>query len=229
MKPHLILLSSFLFFTHNSFSLKPRIFKTETRDKIEETFIDSNKIGRPGSNKIELRKYRTANDSVYATAKFYTKQNGSWKLKSDLHLPMEDVARYRPQIADFNGDGLGDITYVSAQAARGANELRSLLIYDKITGKLIPIKNADQYPNLRYNKKLNCIDAFAVYGGCATIFLKLERDNLRKFAEVELMDGLTVTVYDKNGRSRVIRRDKKSKETFIRYKNFNPLEENNDD
>ncbi len=75
-----------------------------------------------------------------------------------------------------------------------------------------------------YNKELNCIDAFLVYGGCSTVFLKIKRDSLIEFASVELMDGLTVKTY-KNGTERIIFQDTSNKAGYIRYKNFKPLKE----
>jgi len=74
-----------------------------------------------------------------------------------------------------------------------------------------------------YIKKLDCIDAFLVYGGCSTIFLNIEGDSLKMFASVEFSDGLTVKTYDKNGNEKIIKEDKTNKAGYIRYQNFNPL------
>ncbi len=51
------------------------------------------------------------------------------------------------QLEDFNNDGIKDMTYVSAVAARGANEVRRLFIYDKKRDELVYIKNSEDYPN----------------------------------------------------------------------------------
>jgi len=35
--------------------------------------------------------------------------------------------------------------------------------------------NAEEYPNMLYNKELDCIDAFLIHGGTSTVFFKNER------------------------------------------------------
>ena len=162
-----------------------------TKPVIKEFFTDSLNIGRRSFNKIELSRYRTAADSNYVVIKFYSKQGGSWKLRNEFHFEKDGVADCDTKLSDFNNDGLDDMTYVSAIAARGANEVRRLFIYDKNKDRLVLMKNSEQYPNMLYNRELNCIDAFLVYGGCSTVFLKINADSLKEFANVELFDGLT--------------------------------------
>ena len=193
----------------------------------EEFFVDSVNIGKAGLNKVELSKYRTT-DCNYVIIKFYSKRGGKWRLQNKFELDKDGVISCDPKISDFNNDKLNDFTYVSALAARGANQIRRLFIYDKTKDQLIYIKNSDEYPNLLYNKELNCIDAFLVYGGCSTVFLKLQGDKLKEFASVELYEGLTVTTYDSKGKERIIYRNRKVKETYIRYKNYRPLKEYED-
>lgn len=190
----------------------------------EEFFVDSLNIGRKSFNKIEILKYRTL-DSNYVVIKFYTKQDGKWHIKNDIQSEKDGVVGCDPKLADFNNDGLNDMTYISAVAARGANEVRQLFIYDKHQDKLIFLKNSDDYPNLLYNIELNCIDAFLVYGGCSTVFLNISGDSLKEFASVELFEGLTVRTYDKNGKETIILQDTTNKSGYIRYKNFRPLKE----
>jgi len=114
-----------------------------------------------------------------------------------------------PKFEDFNNDGLNDLTFISGTAARGANEIRTLLIYEKKSDELLHIKNSADYPNLAYNSRLDCIDAWSFYGGTATVFLRLKGDMLEEFASVEdFPPNRTVTVRDRNGREKVIRRDK---------------------
>ena len=67
---------------------------------------------------------------------------------------------FEPNISDFNNDNFKDITFISGSAARGANEVRRLFIYDNQNRELISIVNSQNYPNMQYNKELNCIDAF---------------------------------------------------------------------
>ena len=184
--------------------------------QLEEIFIDSTIIGRKKTNKVEVFKFR-ATDSNYVDIKFYTKRADKWKLIQSLHFLKDGITGCDTKLSDFNNDGLNDMTIVSNVAARGANEVRQLFIYDKTTNKLIEIKNSFNYPNMLYNKGLNCIDAFLVYGGCSTIFLKLSGDSLRKFASVEAMDGITVREIDKKGKEKIIFQDNTNKSSYIRF------------
>jgi hypothetical protein len=187
----------------------------------EEFYVDSLTIGRKSFNKIEISKYRAV-DSTYVVIKFYSKQHYRWNLKNEFVFEKDGVVDCDPQFTDFNNDHLNDMTYVSAVAARGANEMRRLFIYDVRDDKLVSMKNSLDYPNMLYNKKLNCIDAFLVYAGSSTVFLKISGDSLRPFAEVELFDGLTVTTYDKEGKRKIILSDTTNKAGYIRYQTFNP-------
>ena len=191
---------------------------------LEEFFVDSVNIGKKSFNKIELSKYRIA-DSGYVLIKFYSKQNRNWILKSEYNFENNNVTGLNTELSDFNNDELNDMTYISAMGARGANELRRLFIYDRQKDQLICIKNFDEYPNILYNKELNCLDAFLVYGGCSTVFLKISGDSLKEFASVQLSDGLTIRRYDKNGREKIVFQDSTNKAGYIRYKNFKPLKE----
>ena len=87
------------------------------------------------------------------------------------------------------------------------------------------IKNSSNYPNIRYNKELDCIDAWLIYGGCSTIFFKLDSDTLREFAGVELFDSiLTIYQIDSNGKKIILEERKDDKlDTYTRFSNYKPL------
>ena len=87
------------------------------------------------------------------------------------------------------------------------------------------MKNSENYPNMLYNKELNCIDAFLVYGGSSTVFLRISGDSLKEFASVEAMDGLTVKEIDRNGKEKIIFQDTTNKAAYIRFKTYKPLKE----
>lgn len=192
--------------------------------QLEEVFIDSTTVGRKKLNKVEVFKYRTI-DSNYVDIKFYTKQADNWKLNQTIHFLKDGVIGCDTKLSDFNNDGLNDMTIVSAVAARGANEVRRLFIYDKKTDKLVEMKNSENYPNMLYNKDLNCIDAFLVYGGSSTVFLRISGDSLKEFASVEAMDGITVREFDKNGKEKIIFEDTTNKAAYIRFRTYKPLKE----
>lgn len=189
-----------------------------------EFFSDESKIGSPRKNKIEISEFRKFAGN-FATIKFYSSgKNKDWKLKQTFEFEKNTFLGCDPQLEDFNNDGLKDLTCISMAAARGANEVRRLFIYDKNRDELIYIKNSEDYPNLQYNKELNCLDALHFYGGVSTTFLKIDGDRLKQFASVEHFgDERTVSAIDENGEERILRKDKISRDDFYeRYKNFNP-------
>ena len=192
--------------------------------QLEEVFIDSTIVGRKKFNKVEVYKYR-ATDSNYVDINFYTKQGDKWKLNQTIHFLKDGVIGCDTKLSDFNNDGLNDMTIASAVAARRANEVRRLFIYDKTKDQLIEMKNSENYPNMLYNKELNCIDAFLVYGGSSTVFLRISGDSLKEFASVEAMDGLTVKEIDRNGKEKIIFQDTTNKAAYIRFKTYKPLKE----
>jgi hypothetical protein len=204
-----------------------------SKTEIIETFIDSLNIGEKGKCKIELIKHRVYDDN-YVIIKFYIKGRNTikdpetWMIQNNYSYETTALMRFEPNIVDFNNDSFNDITFISGTAARGANEIRRLFIYDNQKQELVSIINSQDYPNMLYNKELDCIDAFLVYGGCSTVFLNISGDSLKEFASVELFDGLTVSTYDKKGKEKVILQDTTNKAGYIRYKNFRPLKEYHD-
>lgn len=203
-------------------------------DELVEFFSDDSKIGSPHKNKIEISNFKkpdsdTSKFGNLATVKFYSLDaNRKWKLKQIFEFDKDSLTDCDPKLKDFNNDGYKDITYVSDVAARGANELRKLFIYDKKKDELIYIKNSEHYPNMLYNKKLNCIDAFLVTGATSTVFLKINGDSLEEFAKIQNSEisGRTIYLIDKKGKEKLVRTDKiKADDIFARYKNFNPPEQ----
>jgi hypothetical protein len=209
----------------DSLGKKINVAKTVITDTLDEEFIDSTKIGIKGLYKLELRKYRGA-DSVYVKIAFFEKGLNAWIEKQEFFFSVNPILSCDVELNDFNNDGLNDMTFQSEMAARGANEIRKLFIFDKTLGKLIFIKNSEIYPNMRYNKKLNCIDALLVSGSWVTVFLHLEKDTLREFASVAVRgDILNLTVTDRNGIEKSLIINKKVDfGMFPRFKNFSPLE-----
>lgn len=191
---------------------------------LEELFEDSLHIGTKGLYKVQLKQYRHAGD-VSVKIELSERQKNSWIKKQALKFDKDGITSSDAEIADFNNDELGDLTFQSAAAARGANEIRTLLIFDKVSGMFIPIKNSESYPNLRYNKKLDCIDALLVSGCWVTVFLHLRKDSLSEFADVNVCgDSVSVAVRDMHGiRKYLIKNKKNTFGDFPRFENFRPL------
>ncbi|GEL10222.1 hypothetical protein SAMN05192550_0750 [Flavobacterium glycines] len=204
------------------------IIKKINKVVLRETFVDSTNIGIKGKYKIELNSYNSV-DSTYVEIKFSEKQNNHWFQKQKITLPKDGIISCDSKTTiDFNNDKLNDFTFKSSIAARGANEIRTLLIFEKTNGKLKLITNSDNYPNLQYNEVLNCIDSWMVYGGTSTVFLKIDQDSLIEFAGVELYDNFReIYLVNEKGKHKTLKKEKiKDLEIYTRFKNFNPLIEN---
>lgn len=189
--------------------------------ELEENFTDSTEIGLKRKFKINLKKYRSP-DSVYVEINLYKKAVTNWIKVQRFEFLKDGVLSCDPKIEDFNNDGFNDFTFQSSIAGRGANTIRKLFIFDK--EKLKFIKNSENFPNIRYNKELNCIDAFRVYAGSQTAFAKIEKDSLREFANVEIYDDtLKVKYISKNGKEKLLKIEKYENGYFHRFKNYKPL------
>lgn len=186
------------------------------------SFIDSTNVGRKNFNKVELMRYAIA-DSGYVVIRFFSRQNTKWVLKNEFHFPANDVNNCEPQLADFNNDRMNDFTYISDLAGRGANEIRTLFIYDKNMDRLIRIKNSDRNPNLSYNDELHCINSWGFSGSTYAAFLKLQADSLHEFASVEQGDDIIASIYNQKGKQRVILKKKNTYNGFMEFKNYRPL------
>lgn len=198
--------------------------KVRSVEKYIEPFEDYTKVGRPGKNKLVIRCFEEG-DKAFAEINFYFLSNTyEWKMRiSSLRIEKDPIAVCDPQINDFNNDGLGDVTFGSKTVARGANEIRTLLLYNKKNDSLDLVENSAGYPNLEYNKDLDCITAWAFHDATTTIFLKIEGDRLREFASVDTGLERVVTIVRRNGERVVLRREKMSEEDiYLRYSTYDP-------
>jgi hypothetical protein len=206
--------------------IRPKATTDTTKTVLEETFTDSTQIGTKGKFKLTVSQFRT-DDSTYVEIHLFEKQDSKWLIIQKLEYLKDGVTNCEPELKDFNNDGFNDLTFKSSVAARGANEIRKLLIFDPSKKEFILMKNSDHYPNLQYNKLLNCVDAWLVYGGSSTVFLKIEKDSLREFAGVSL-DNNEREIYtiDKKGKRKTVKKEfVKDLEVYTRYLNYNPLTE----
>jgi hypothetical protein len=189
-----------------------------------EQFADDKRIGRQGRNKIEIECF-SLGDERFAEIKFYSRSDyGAWIEVQSFKFDKDGVTDCDPVTDDFNNDGFKDFTFRSAVAARGANETRKLFIYDKKQDELIYITNSENYPNMVYNKRLDCIDAWLFHGATTTVFLKIDGNQLKEFATVNTGLELIAEVVDNDGQSHVISREKmKEADVYTRYIDFEPV------
>lgn len=197
-----------------------------TSHTLEEQVIDISNIGKKGHHKLVLQRFRNG-DSTYVHIRFYEKQNGKWIRESYYEFEKDPITAVDVKLTDYNNDGYNDLSYVSAVAARGANEVRKMFIFNPKTSKLEYIHNSEDYPNLIYNSELDCLDAFMVYGGTTQVFLKIESDSLRKFAAINTVGyRIEVIEIDVNGNEKVLLEDSVTvDELYTRYSSYFPLKE----
>lgn len=198
----------------------------EPIDTIEEEHFWSNSIGANGLYRLEMKQLRS--DVVVADIELFKKNEGKWVLIQHETIEKDGITSIDPKVSDFNNDGYLDLTFHYSTAARGANDVRKLYIFDTVNERLRMIKNSDHYPNLMYNKELDCIDAMLFYGCVATEFLRLEGDSLKEFAGVEACDQMiTVYTYDRKRNRNFIVKDKMMKQfgDMPRFINYKPLKE----
>jgi hypothetical protein len=189
------------------------------KPKIFCALRDSINIGEPGKNKIKIHQTRYAPDSAMAFFEFYKLTDEGWKFTQSHEMPATAISPLHTRIQDYDGDGKGDLSFITQMARRSANELRTLFIFRD--GRLIEAKNSNKYPNLQYNQALHCLDSWMLHEGSTTAFLKLVHDSLVPFAAVNLMDTLLTVVEN----DRIIKQKRiEKKDLYMRYKNYKPLE-----
>lgn len=147
------------------------------------------------------------------------------KLINTFSIDKDPVIGCSPKKYDYNGDGNVDYSFVSNAAGRGANELRTLFIYNPLTNRFSFIKNSEGFPNIIYNSKLKCMDSWAFHSGTTQYFLKLEQDSLIPFIAISI-NGIERVLYKyENGKSFIIKSDTIEDSMFPRYIDYNPFEE----
>lgn len=214
---------------------KPKISETpvtsqESNDILdEERVIDSTSFGPSGQFKIDIRQVRYSDSGPFVEFKFFEKRSSHWITKQTFKEEKDGITSLELILADFNNDGYNDMTFRSGVAARGANVIRTLFLFDKEPGELIKIKNSADYPNLLYNEELECLDAWLVYGGSSTVFLRIEGDSLKEFAGVELFDGIRKVYEVDDGGKQKILKEERIGDMYTRYKNYKTLKVNDDE
>jgi hypothetical protein len=205
----------------------------------EEKFVDSLNIGIKGKTKVEIEKFRNEQmednlvvltffkkDSIWSYEK--QKVTGTlWRQTNKFYFEKDEITGINSELKDFNNDGFKDFTYQSGIAGRGGNEIRTLFIYNPKERNFIHIKNSDNYPNLSYNSKLNCVNSIILTGSTTTAFLKIEKDSLNEFARVDVSDTIVVSEKDTLGKFKIIEKKKftgNDEDFYQGYSNYKPLE-----
>ncbi|PKB17299.1 hypothetical protein [Flavobacterium sp. 5] len=228
MKKTLIITLSLLLFSCkketkiiNIENIHPKIENLAVLDTLER-FSDSTNFGI--KNKIDIYRIGT-NHNTFIKIYLYEKNINYCEIKDSLTIEGTRINDLKVEVNDFNNDNIKDILFTSGMAARGGNNVQTLILYSPKNKSLNWIKNSENFPNLMYNEKLDCIDACILTGGQTTYFLKIKNDSLKEFANVDQRDGRIITeILDKNGKWKEIENIKDEPESFDRFINFNPIE-----
>lgn len=189
-----------------------------------EHFSDSTNFGIKAENRIDIYKIGT-NSNTFIRTYLFKKIENNWILNDSLIIEGDLINNLNTEISDFNNDQLNDIIFTSGTANRGGNNVQTLILYSKESDKLKWIKNSENFPNLIYKKKLDCIDAIILTGGQTTYFLKIKNDSLKEFANVDQRDNRIVSeILDKNGKWQEIENIEEKFSGFDRFINFDPIE-----
>jgi hypothetical protein len=189
-----------------------------------EEIIDSS-IGKNGEFKLEIQSIQHQSRGQFISYRLRKKRGDFWELLQEFVTRKQNADSIDLLILDYNNDGYKDFSIYTAIEPNSANERRNVFIFDKTYDTLVPIKNSSNYPNLRYNKALDCLDSWEIYTGSSTIFLELEQDSLREFAGVSLFDDVReVYTININGKLKVLKKETiKDLDVYQRYINFRPL------
>ncbi|MHC6200284.1 XAC2610-related protein [Elizabethkingia miricola] len=156
-----------------------------------EFFSDSKTLIKPRKYKINITQKSSKAGSV-VVFNLFRKSGNKWSIiQSGSFKKQTDFPLFVTTDEDLNNDGYNDLKISYAQAARGANEIEKLFIFNPKTQKLTEILNSQEYPNLHYNARRNCITSYMFYGGNATTSCILNKTNWRVLVKLNFL----MTVY----------------------------------
>ena len=191
-----------------------------------EHFSDSKTVIKPNRYQLNISQKNNKDESIVSyelfkkTGKKWTKlQTGNFKKQANFGL-------YVSTDEDLNNDGYNDVKISFAQAGRGANEINKLLIFNPKTQKLIEIVNSQDYPNLHYNAKRNCVNSYSFSGGNSTYFLKINNKRLQEFARVDFYND-SVSSYKIKNKEEILLKKKpyESSDAAVFFSDYDPIEE----
>ena len=191
-----------------------------------EYFSDSKTVIKPNEFKLNIiQKNNTEESIVYF--ELFKKSGKTWKkIQIGNFKKQENFPLNVSTDEDLNNDGYNDVKISFAQAGRGSNELNKLLVFNPITQKLVEIINSQDYPNLHYNAKRNCVSSYSFSGGNSTYFLKINNNRLQEFARVYFANDSVSSYKIKNNEEILLKKKAyKSSDAAVFFSDFDPIEE----
>lgn len=192
-----------------------------------ESFLDTIKAQENQVFIARLTRYKIDELNGHLVSIEFFENTLSGRKIASFEVDKDPVIDCAPMIYDYNGDGFLDYSFKSAMAARGANEVRTLFIYDPKDKTFFKVRNSQQYPNIIYNEKLKCMDSWAFHGGTTQSFLRLEKDSLISTYTIDVHGNERVLGKYINGEWQILKTDTFQNDGFPRYNNFDPFEEYN--
>ncbi|WP_300670236.1 hypothetical protein [Soonwooa sp.] len=190
-----------------------------------QKFSDSKSVIKNNQYKLDVVQ-KSQNDDALVSFSLFKKENKKWTKLQDYHFKKQNFSLSVDTSEDLNNDGYNDVKISFAQAARGANEVNRLFVFDPKTQKLIDVENSADYPNLHYNKKRNCVTSDIFYGGSATYFLKIKKNKLEPFGKVEYYDDSISSYKIVGGKEILLKKEAyHSDDGATFFSNFDPIEE----
>lgn len=191
-----------------------------------EFFSDSKTVIKPGKYKINITQKNNKTESV-VSFNLLRKSGSNWfKIQSGSFKKQTNFPLLVTTDKDLNNDGYNDLKISYAQAARGANEIEKLFVFNPKKQKLTEIINSQEYPNLHYNARRNCITSYMFYGGNATYFLNIKQNKLESFGKVEFSNDSIYSYKIKNKQEILLKKKAyKSNDGAVFFSNFDPVEE----
>lgn len=191
-----------------------------------EFFSNSKTLIKPRKYTINITQKSSKAGSV-VVFNLFRKSGNKWSIiQSGSFKKQTDFPLFVTTDEDLNNDGYNDLKISYAQAARGANEIEKLFIFNPKTQKLTEILNSQEYPNLHYNARRNCITSYMFYGGNATYFLHIKQNKLEGFGKVEFSNDSIYSYKIKNKKEILLKKEAyKSNDGAVFFSNFDPVEE----
>lgn len=159
----------------------------ELDGKVRDVYVDS--LIQPNDLKLNIYLTRYHEDSVeegkLVHLEVFADVMGETLIQEFWLDSRGTAGMYYPLVYDYNNDGFYDYSFKSVTAARGANEIRRVFLFKPELNKFVELSNAQKYPNLTYNKSMQCLSGYAVYAGTMQSFLHIKHDSLVRFLDVE--------------------------------------------
>ncbi|SKB66163.1 hypothetical protein SAMN05660477_00567 [Soonwooa buanensis] len=190
-----------------------------------QKFSDSKTVIKNNQYKLDVVQ-KNLNEEALVSFSLFKKINKKWIKLQDYRFKKQNFFLSVDTSEDLNNDGYKDVKISFAQAARGANEINRLFVFDPKSQKLIDMENSADYPNLHYNEKKDCVTSDIFYGGSATYFLKIKKNKLEPFGKVEFYNDSISSYKIVQGKEILLKKqayDSDQGATF--FSNFDPVEE----